>query len=100
VERQALIQDIINYSFNIIIPVVILHPIIILIVIRIDILIPIFSFITIVILIVVIFILNSYCYSNSTVLKMPGFKNSPLRANIVINIFYKSLLYFTKQKLF
>jgi hypothetical protein len=31
-------------------------------------------------------------------LNMPGLENSPLRANIVINIFYKSLVYFVKQK--
>jgi hypothetical protein len=30
-------------------------------------------------------------------LKMPGLENTPLRANIVFHIFYKSLVYFVKQ---
>jgi hypothetical protein len=33
-------------------------------------------------------------------LKMPGLENSPLKANIVIHIFYKSLVYCVKQKQF
>jgi hypothetical protein len=31
-------------------------------------------------------------------LKMPCLENNPLRANIIIHIFYKSLVYFSKQK--
>jgi hypothetical protein len=33
-------------------------------------------------------------------LKKPGLENSPLKANIEIHIFYKSLVYFMKQKQF
>jgi hypothetical protein len=31
---------------------------------------------------------------------MPGPENNPSKANIIIHIFYKSLVYFTKQKQF
>jgi hypothetical protein len=33
-------------------------------------------------------------------IKVPGHESNPLRANIVIHIFYKSLVYFAKQKQF